>query len=462
MNKTIFDKNKFNLNIDNLVFDLNSLFKNHDVEIKNLLAQKNITLRDRIVSLTHALIYKFKYVEKYKTQNNTINDYKMDNNIQCNNKCFINKENKIPLEYYETVFHKITNIYNKYSNKTNYTIIAVDGTYNNTNYKNNGILETSLNMGYYDINNAIPVSLDPIIDGNNCEIKSFINFINKNKDKMKNIIFVCDRAYFSYDLMDFLNNNNYKFVIRIKNNCIHLNQNKKKNKKENTYKIPNDTRFINYNFNKEYTRILYNNKTKMKESYKITEKINCNIATNLDESYTPENIKNIYNSRWSIEEYFKFIKSNFKFSLMREHNKNTIETYKKTFVIIKIYSVLEKLIELMCDGIMEKQNTKYNIKINKTQIIHGLFVFISKIISSNINRNNLLLFYNIYVNLNYTKKNSHNPRVSKIPFTKWYIKEYQSKYEIEKIFNAYNSDDKTILNNNLKIRLKNYTFEKYG
>jgi len=108
------------------------------------------------------------------------------------------------------------------------------------------------------------------------------------------------------------------------------------------------------------------------------------------------------------------------------------------------------------------QNTKYNIKINKTQIIHGLFDFISKIISNNINHNNLLLFYNIYVNLNYTKKNSHNPRVSKIPFTKWYIKEYQSKYEIEKIFNAYNSDDKTILNNNLKIRLKNYTFEKYG
>ena len=42
-------------------------------------------------------------------QNNTIDDYKMDN--------------------------KITEIFYKYSNNKNYTVIAVDGTYNNTNYK---------------------------------------------------------------------------------------------------------------------------------------------------------------------------------------------------------------------------------------------------------------------------------------------------------------------------------------
>jgi hypothetical protein len=52
--------------------------------------------------------------------------------ILCNNKCFINKEHKIPLEYYENIFNKITEIYYKYSNKTNYTVIAVNGTYNNT------------------------------------------------------------------------------------------------------------------------------------------------------------------------------------------------------------------------------------------------------------------------------------------------------------------------------------------
>ena len=42
---------------------------------------------------------------------------------------------------------------------------------------------------------------------------------------MDNIIFVCDRTYFSYDLVNFLNDNNYKFIIRIKNNCTHLEVN---------------------------------------------------------------------------------------------------------------------------------------------------------------------------------------------------------------------------------------------
>jgi hypothetical protein len=459
MMKKILNKNNFNLKINDLVCDLNSLFKNHNEDITNLLGEKNIKIRQRKISLTDALIYKFKYVEKYKTQNNTINDYKIDNGIHCNNICFINKENKIPLKYYEGIFDKITDIYYKYSNKTQYTIIAVDGTYNNTNYKNNHKLETSLNMGYYDVNNNIPLTIDPIIDGNNCEIKSFLNYVNNNKTKLDNIIFVCDRAYFSYDLMNFLNDNNYKYVIRIKNNCRHINSINSKTPK-NLKNIPNNTRFINYNFNKESTRILYNNKTKNQETYRITEKINCNIATNLDETYTDENIKNIYNSRWSIEEYFKFIKSNFKFSIMKEHNKNTVDTYKKTFTIIKIYSVLEKLLELLCEGITENHNENYNVKINKTEVINGLFKIIPKIINSNIDHNDLVIFYNIYIHLNYTKKNSHNPRISKIPFTKWYVKEYHNKYDIEKIFDAYNSENKAKLNKNLKFKLKNYTFEK--
>ena len=104
----------------------------------------------------------------------------------------------------------------------------------------------------------------------------------------------------------------------------------------------------------------------------------------------------------------------------------------------------------MCDG----------IKINKTEVIKGLFKIIPKIIYSNIKNDDLQIFYSIYIHFNYTIKNSHNPRVSKIPFTKWYIKEYYSKYDIEKIFEAYNSDNKTKINKNLKTKLKNYTFEK--
>ena len=168
-------------------------------------------------------------------------------------------------------------------------------------------METSLNMGYFDISNSIPLEID-LNNKKNSEIASFMDAILNNKIKTYNIIFVCDRGYFSNELFKLLSNKNAKYVIRIKNNSKHINS---KNTSTNM-------RFINYNFNKESIRKLYNNKTKKYEQYKITQKVDCNIATNLDETYTDKVIKEIYNSRWDIEEYFKLIKSNFKFASFEE------------------------------------------------------------------------------------------------------------------------------------------------
>jgi hypothetical protein len=369
---------KFKIDIRDLNIELNNLFQNTDIKISNLLKQQNIYTRTRKLTFRDVICYKFKYVEKYKTQKNIINDYKLDHNIFCNNTSFYKKESKIPLKYYEDIYKNVLNIYNKYSKKTDYKIIAVDGTYNNTNYKNDKKLETTLNMGYYNISDDIPLEID-ITNKQNTEIASFMDSILNNKIESNNIIFVCDRGYFSYDLFNLLNNKNAKFVIRIKNNSKYINKNIDI-KNNNVKNIPNNTRFINYSFNKESVRTLYNKKIKCNEQYKITQKIDCNIATNLDESYTDEVIKEIYNSRWNIEEYFKLIKSNFKFAHMREHNKKTLDTYKKTYNIIKIYSVLEKIFELVCDNLTEGYNNKYNIKINKTEVINGLFKIIPDII----------------------------------------------------------------------------------
>ena len=103
-----------------------------------------------------------------------------------------------------------------------------------------------------------------------------MKIINEGKLETNNIIFVCDRAYFSYDLMNFLKNKNSKFVIRIKNNCKHLNETDLNGPNlKNVKQVPTNTRFINYNFIKEYTKELTNKKTKQKEQYRITEKVNC-------------------------------------------------------------------------------------------------------------------------------------------------------------------------------------------
>jgi hypothetical protein len=120
---------------------------------------------------------------------------------------------------------------------------------------------------------------------------------------------------------------------------------------------------------------------------------------------------------------------------------------------------LEKIFELMCDNIKENYSNKYYVKINKTELINGLFKIIPNIIFSNLTCDDLMVFFNTYIHLNFTKKDLHNPRISKTPFTKWYVKDYHSKYDIEKMFKAYNDDNENI-NKNLKSKLKNYTFEK--
>ena len=69
------------------------------------------------------------------------------------------------------------------------------------------------------------------------EIQGLIDYINKSKIDLTKVIFVMDRVYFSYELFKTLNDKNIKFVIRVRNNCQHLqkylNENKEKNCEEN-------------------------------------------------------------------------------------------------------------------------------------------------------------------------------------------------------------------------------------
>ena len=187
------------LNINkNIINDLNNLFKNADIDIINLKKKENINTRTRKLTFKDVINYKFQYAQK-----NIIDNYKYDHNILCNNTSFYKKEQKIPLQFYENIFENVLSIYYKYAKKTQYKIIAVDGTYNNTNYNNNKKLETSLNMGYFDILNSIPIEID-INKKQNSEILSLIDTILNDKIETNNIIFVCDIGYFSYDLFNFI------------------------------------------------------------------------------------------------------------------------------------------------------------------------------------------------------------------------------------------------------------------
>lgn len=433
--------------------DINYLFKDADTEIKDMLIKNNKNTRQRILSFRDALCYNFNYIFKHRNQLDAINEYKFNNNVDCHKSAFYRKEKKIPLEYYKNIHERILKIHNKYTGKYDYNIIAVDGTYNNTNIKNNKDLETSLNMGYYDINNNIPIELK--FKGEhykNREIDSLIEQLEENNIELSNIILVLDRGYCSFKLFDYLNSKNIKFVIRIRNNCKCIKNNK------------SNYRIVNFNYNKSSIIELKNKQKDIVEKYNVIVNVNCNMITNLSSDiFDNEKIKEIYNSRWKVEEFFKLVKSNFKFSNMKEHNDETEITYMKSYYIIQTICILEGILEKIFKDYIDtsKQNHKdYNITINKSNLIEGIEKIINDIIFSKLDANRVYLLGKIYIEFNYCKKNTNNPRISKTPFTKWYVKDYHSKYDVQKIFDAYITDDKTKINKNLKIRLKSFTFIK--
>jgi hypothetical protein len=440
--------------MDNLKIDLNNLFCNSEFDIEKMLKNNNIITRHRKLTFKDCLCYKFNCSFKYNTQESVVNDYKFDNSLICEKSSFFRKENKIPIDFYKNIYEQTLKLHNKYCTNKPFKIIAVDGTYNNTNINNNKTLETSLNMGYYDISNSIPFELTfkgP--EFKNKEIESLIDKINENCIDFTSVIFVLDRAYCSYKLMDFLESKCIKFVVRIKNNfkCI---------KNDNISEHNNNFRLVNYNYNTETIKELKNKNTGNYEIYNVITNVNCNVITNLDPNlFDTVKIREIYNSRWKVEEFFKLIKSNFNFSNLKNHHIDSKICHQKSYYVIQIVCLINQIIEnIITDHLNKHNNEKYNVKINKSSLISGMKRIIEDIIHSRLSTDKLILLIESYVNFNYCDKYAHNPRISKTPFTKWYIKDYHSKYDLQKMLDAYLEEDKSELNKNLKSKLKNYTF----
>ena len=431
-----------NIDIQHVVCDLNLLFKDANLDIKHLLDEQNIFTRTRKLLFKTALKYKFLCALKNNTNQQIASDLCYINEIFVNDSSYYRKEQKIPLQYYQNVLGKTRLLFDKYNKKYNkYIVIAGDGTYNNTNLKRDKTLETSLNMGYYNVTDAIPIGID--FKGNiiNKEIESLTSYISDNHIDIKNVILVLDRAYFSYTLFKFLEDKHIKFVIRVKNNCVYLKD--KKPKKNN-----NDVRFVSYNVD-----ILETKKDKNGNDKSLKRKLSCYLATNLDLTFDDETIKNMYKSRWDIEVFFKLVKSNFRFSYLTEHNGQTKECYEKTICAIQIFFLLERLFELLMPK--PKQNNKYTIKYNKSLALKGIKQLIPYIIDTTLTTKMLSNYLSTYFKKVRCEKNKSNPRISKRPFTKWYVKHYSNFYKYAKIIDCIENDTIDTLNKNLKLEALN-------
>ena len=450
-----------------LTKNLNNIFKNVNNDITNNIVDNKKT-RNSKLKYSDVLYYKFLYTFKNNSKQNIVSNINFKNNKLIDRTTYHKKDLKINVSFYYDLFDKIKKNYNDLFNKniSNYDIIAVDGTYNNTNIKNiKGYLETNLNMGYYNVTKNIPIDITYCGEENkNREILQLKKYINSNK--LKNVILVLDRAYFSYDLINFLDDQNLKYVIRVKNNCLMLNKNNDKNNKINDKINNKNIRFITYKADREVIK-----KDKNNINTKLKEKLECNIVTNLClNEYNNEDIKNIYLSRWDIEVFFKFIKYNFKFSRLDEHNnKNTkneyIKMYYSMLIIIYISMMVNKInndyikktepkLKLKSKSKLKTKN-KYNKKTNKSLLLNGVYLILEKIINNKLETNDL-----ININKNFIKKvniiiDISNERKSKTPHSKWYIQGYAEHYRNIKIIDALKENKIDELNKNLKIIAKN-------
>ena len=174
--KSLIDEYEFLSN------SLNKIFKNNNKEIKNLLLKNNIKTRNNKISFSDVLLYKFLYTYKNDSKQlitSTLNYYYY---LSIDRTTYHKKDLMITHTFYKDLFYKIRNLYNEHlKSNDKYNLIAVDGSYNNTNVNNDKIkLETSLNMGYYSINECMPIDI------------TFCNQENKNKEilQLKNTLMI--------------------------------------------------------------------------------------------------------------------------------------------------------------------------------------------------------------------------------------------------------------------------------
>lgn len=408
--------------INNIHELLNNIFNNtfYNIYANNKIIKSEINERN-------LLYYKFKYTQINKSKQNIVSNINYNNNTTHNVTSYYRKENNISIDTYTNILTHINNLYLSLNKNTVDKLISIDGTYGNTNIRRKkGTLNTMLYMCYYDCTNEVPIDITFKNNNHNNEVTLAQQWINKYKSKCKNSIIIADRAYFKYDFFSFLISNNIKFVVRIKNNA--------KNKN-----IPN-CRYIESEFS--IKKKVYNKKINKKQT------IICNnkyiLITNLDkEKYSEQHILDIYNKRWDIEVYFKYIKNNFKFQHLKE--KKT-DDGKKILICQSIIVIIARIIKNIYHSFNNNKD-----KINESLLINGIFeVLLIDIIGGKLTSSKIKNFINSYCIPIKNKLNRTFDRASLIPFTKWYVKKYISIYKYSKILEALSSGNYNILNKNLK------------
>ena len=469
-----------------IVKKLNNLFpKLEDTLKKDVELNTKTKTRKGKITFIDSLLYKFCYSVPESTKQKIVSSFNYDNKKTIDRTTFHKKEMLIPITTYKNMFDKVKSLYKElYFVNDKDLLLAVDGTFNNTNILNKkDNLETSLNMGYYDVTNDVPIELT--FEGNkskNNELHIFNKYLKEGKIS-KDYIIILDRLYCKFDFIDYLVNNGYKFVIRFRNNC--KNFDKIKNLKQIRilkYFDVYDTnvtyeKYDNYinpkkgrkgNHVKVNTNLIKSTENKIAfKSVDITMKYEYTLLTNLPlNTHNDEKIKNIYKQRWDVEVFFKLLKYNFRFEHTLEHDDSESSTANIklnliNLIIIYLSKIIEKVYYYDNDIVSEitktnKVNGKtvnvvYKNKPNKSLIIDGIYKILKDIFNNKLTVENLESILDNYVKYSLVKQGIKKERKSKTPFLKWYVKGHSNRSLLCKIIEAKLTKNTDKLNKNHKL-----------
>lgn len=422
---------------------------------RNINKLTNTNLRNRKINCIDLILSFVSYTSIGSTHQSITSSINMESSYDISRQALIKKQENFPIEFFE-LFSDIILDENNKINK-NPKIIAIDGTYNN-NYCG----QVMSNIGLFDINNNMPIDLKFTGSKRNNEVKEFTKYIKNNIDLFKDNIIVGDRAYYSFDFIDFLTKNNINYIIRVKKNGDTLNPNKKlsaiNSKNQKIINIRKTSRIVNF-------EKLTNKKVRTihKKYTKIVIKTDCTMITNLSENkFSDEEISDLYNKRWDVELFFKLIKNNFKFQYINEKSDTK---YKKIYAVVLILIHIAKLLEKeymmnkkVDDFITDKngKKVKCTVKINLSNIIKGLIEsnFIKLMLKGQLSMRKINIFMKSYIIIKKNKLDRSFSRKAKRPFSKWHLKGYSEINQYGRIIDALLTDTVDKLNKNLKLMAK--------
>lgn len=377
--------------MESFLADIKSLINDFCSNIDNKYIKRNRKISG---SIFFSLLNRFGYNKSY-------NLIISEEDIMLSKSSFCDFRNKIPYQEIQLLYSKTIDIIKKH-NLIDQGIYAVDGSkilldkrLKNNNYKKhkNIYFVQGLISTVFDINSLIPVDIDL---GSDKDERS--RLISQLSSIPKNSILVADRGYMSFELFEKLINSSIHPVFRLREN---LDVVKKATSNDCIMQLTKDKksipiRVIKYEINGSFYYI----------------------GTDLFDRnrYSIDYFKKIYWSRWSVEEFYKFLKGTCDLSNFRSKSENGIkqELYFYSFQI----SIMRAIEVLNKDKLPAGTNKKS--KFNSKVIYNVIKTNIIKMIKTKTGIKKLVNKINRYIPLNIIKfnKNRSFERHIKKPTTK--------------------------------------------